>query len=293
MPLSPSPRPSAHDDGGNFELLRRYTSDARGNLPHGHRGTTFSTTQSHLLYNVADTCVVMPTAGGAPTSNAQNESATFQFKEIVVSHDLRQLQRTNARGAEIAAIVALASGEVLRWMPLARKPQSYTPCVKEGAADGSGVTLIRWCPGTDGAFITAHANGQLLLYDAQRKAEADGTLGLSSPGGGGPSASPSKEQGGGRRSIRVSATLRGGSSERPSTASQRQAPFSSWQVGTSGAAITALSFSRDGKLLAIGLGDGALSLFDFAAEAPIVRLHAYFGAVLTCAWSPDAAYLIT
>ena len=190
MPLSPSPRPSAHDDGGNFELLRRYTSDARGNLPHGHRGTTFSTTQSHLLYNVADTCVVMPTAGGAPTSNAQNESATFQFKEIVVSHDLRQLQRTNSRGAEIAAIVALASGEVLRWMPLARKPQSYTPCVKEGAADGSGVTLIRWCPGTDGAFITAHANGQLLLYDAQRKAEADGTLGLSSPGGGGPSASP-------------------------------------------------------------------------------------------------------
>ena len=39
--------------------------------------------------------------------------------------------------------------------------------------------------------------------------------------------------------------------------------------------------------------DGALSLFDFAAEAPITRLHSYFGAVLACAWSADARYLVS
>jgi WD40 repeat protein len=111
------------------------------------------------------------------------------------------------------------------------------------------------------------------------------------------------------------------------------------QVGTSGAAITALSFSTDGTLLAIGLADGAISLFDFVAEvrsshlassllipcashpislfdfvaevrsshlasslassfltspqAPIVRLHAYYGAVLSCAFSSDARFLLS
>ena len=271
-----------------MRLLAEHAPPVRPlNVP-GHRGSTFSSTDTHFLYNVADACVLLPLPSNA--APATDDGTTFQFRELVVCHDL--LHATKSSGSSLVALAALASGEVLRWSPLARR-FAPLPCVKEGAADGSIVTLMRWCPLAEGAFITGHANGQLLLYDEHRAGRENGSDGASS--------SPEKESSSkGRRTIKVSATLRGGSSSSSSssngkepTSASRQAPVSSWQVGTSGAAITALSFSGDGQLLAVGLADGALSLFDFSSECPLVRLHAYFGAVLTCAWSHDKRYLIS
>lgn len=176
--------------------------------------------------------------------------------------------------------MALSSGEVLLWKPLHRRESrasssTYTPCCKEGAADGAAVTLIRWCPGGEGSFVTAHANGQLLLYDRRRAED---------PSVGGAASS--------RRSMRgVSTSLRGGSGGQQQA--QRQSPVSSWQVSAAGAAVSALAFSANGRSLAIGMADGVLSLFDFAAEAPLMRLHSYFGGVLCCAWSADGRYLLS
>ena len=256
---------AAHD-GETHDLVQihalRDEGKLRSALPFGHRGTTLSATASHLLYNVSDTCVLMPTVAGKP---GPAEPTTFQFKELVVCHDLLF---AGARNTDLAAIVALASGEVLQWSPLTRKP-SYVPSVKEGAADCSPVTLIRWCPATDGAFITGHANGQLLLYDRTQRRDTHSF---------GPPTPTDGKVSGGRQRIRsasMSASLRATSitAERPSSATTRQTPTSSWQAGTSGAAVTALSFTTDGHLLAIGLSDGTLSLFDFkGAHAPPYRL---------------------
>jgi WD40 repeat protein len=150
-----------------------------------------------------------------------------------------------------------------------------TPCCKEGAADGSPVSQVRWCPAAQNSFITAHANGQLLLYDRSQADDAE-LLGSSS---------------GMRRAMRVG-SLRGASTGAlASPAPVPEGPVSSWQVSAAG--VTALEFSSDGKLLAIGMADAIVSVFDFAAQAPVLRLHTYFGGVLTCCWSPDSRYLLT
>jgi len=244
----------------------------------GSPGTTFSATSSHLLYNVGDTMNIVDLQ--KPTSS---EPETFTFRELVVSHDVTAFERPLVQSAstiELHSLVALSSGEVLLWKPLHRRESravssAYTPCCKEGAADGAAVTLIRWCPGGEGSFVTAHANGQLLLYDRRRAED---------PSVGGAASS--------RRSMRgVSTALRGGPGGQQQA--QRQSPVSSWQVSAAGAAVSALAFSANGRSLAIGMADGVLSLFDFAAETPLMRLHSYFGGVLCCAWSADGRYLLS
>ena len=146
-----------------MRLLAEHAPPVRPlNVP-GHRGSTFSSTDTHFLYNVADACVLLPLPSNA--APATDDGTTFQFRELVVCHDL--LHATKSSGSSLVALAALASGEVLRWSPLARR-FAPLPCVKEGAADGSIVTLMRWCPLAEGAFITGHANGQLLFYDEHR-----------------------------------------------------------------------------------------------------------------------------
>ena len=104
-------------EGSAFRLLAEYPPPTRALTLPGHRGTTFSTTASHLMYNVNDTCVVVALGG----DGAREEAVSFPFREFVVCHDLHAIERPSGRGAELHALVALASGEILRWTPLARR----------------------------------------------------------------------------------------------------------------------------------------------------------------------------
>ena len=113
---------------GPLRLLAEHAPPARPlNVP-GHRGTTFSIASTWLLYNVGDTAVMMPISKGAPSQKAADEGLTFQFREFIVCHDLRAADRSAGRNADLTALVALASGDVMRWKPLTRKTTApYTP----------------------------------------------------------------------------------------------------------------------------------------------------------------------
>lgn len=285
-------------EGFRFTLLAECAPPVRVPVNHTMRGATFSSAASYLMWSVGDTAFLLDLGDGMEPIGAEEK---FTFRELIVCHDLQaRTVRPGSRGQggggilEMHSLLALASGEVLLWKPLQQRRDSSrlasssspssTPCCKEGAADGAAVTLVRWCPGGDASFVTAHSNGQLLLYDRRRMEEATAACS--------PNASGSASAVGGRRS-RMSSSFRGGGSTRPASPSARQSPVSSWQVSASGAAITSLAFSADGRSLAIGLADGIISLFDLAAECPVMRLHSYFGGVLCCCWSNDGRFLIS
>jgi hypothetical protein len=221
-----------------FRLRQELAPPTRPLSTPGHRGTSFSATPSWLLYNVAEQIICLPLDEAGAPSDGRPISNTF--REFVVCHDLCHDRLAGGVGAggsqlpvDIVALVALASGEVMRWRPLAKKHPA--PCCKEGAADGSVVTLLRWCPVGDGSFVTAHANGQLLLYDRRREESA--AMSSSAPPGApawpsssSSSSSPHGTAGGGRRGMKI-ATLRGsGSGTTQATPPQRQTPVCSWQV---------------------------------------------------------------
>ena len=56
-------------DESALRLLAEHAPLARAPALAGHRGTTFSVTPSHLLYNVADTCALLQLSNGAPTGD--------------------------------------------------------------------------------------------------------------------------------------------------------------------------------------------------------------------------------
>lgn len=63
-----------------------------------------------------------------------------------------------------------------------------------------------------------------------------------------------------------------------------------WPVCSS--AITALAFSPSGSTLAVAARDGVLRLVDYPKGTLSGGWKSYFGAFLSCAWSPDGKFVI-
>ncbi|XP_028775204.1 WD repeat-containing protein 20-like [Neltuma alba] len=135
---------------------------------------------------------------------------------------------------------------------------------KDGSINNSRCTCIAWAPGGDGAFVVAHADGNLYVYEKSKDGAGDSSFPVI------------KDQ------------------TQFSVAHARYSksnPIARWH--TCQGSINSMSFSPDGVYLATVGRDGYLRVFDYSKEQLICGGKSYYGALLCCAWSMDGKYILT
>ncbi|KAJ4704876.1 WD repeat-containing protein [Melia azedarach] len=135
---------------------------------------------------------------------------------------------------------------------------------KDGSVNNSRCTSVAWVPGGDGAFVVAHADGNLYVYEKSKDGAGDSSFPVI------------KDQ------------------TQFSVAHARYSksnPIARWHICQS--AINSIAFSTDGAYLATVGRDGYLRVFDYSKEQLICGGKSYYGALLCCAWSMDGKYILT
>ncbi|XP_058201159.1 uncharacterized protein LOC131315905 [Rhododendron vialii] len=135
---------------------------------------------------------------------------------------------------------------------------------KEGSTDNSRCTSVAWIPGRDGAFVVAHADGNVYVYEKSK----DGTVDASFP--------------------LVKDLTQFSVAHAKSSKSN---PVARWHICQG--SVNNIAFSADGKYLATVGRDGYLRVFDYSSEQLICGGKSYYGALLCCAWSGDGKYILT
>lgn len=135
---------------------------------------------------------------------------------------------------------------------------------KDGSVNSSRCMSIAWVPGGDGAFVVAHSDGNLYVYKENKDSAAD-------------SAFP---------------VIRDQTQFSVSHARYNKSnPIARWHICQG--SINSIAFSSDGTCLATVGRDGYLRVFDYSKEQFICGGKSYYGALLCCAWSMDAKYILT
>ncbi|OMO72511.1 hypothetical protein CCACVL1_17739 [Corchorus capsularis] len=135
---------------------------------------------------------------------------------------------------------------------------------KDGTVNNSRCTSIAWVPGGDGAFVVAHADGNMYVYEKNKDGAGDSSF------------SVIKDQ------------------TQFSVAHARYSksnPIARWHVCQG--SINSIAFSFDGTYLATVGRDGYLRIFDYSKEQLVCGGKSYYGALLCCAWSMDGKYILT
>ncbi|KAG4164577.1 hypothetical protein ERO13_A13G025200v2 [Gossypium hirsutum] len=135
---------------------------------------------------------------------------------------------------------------------------------KDGSVNNSHCTSIAWIPGGDGAFVVAHADGNMYIYEKNKDCAGDSSFPVI------------KDQ------------------TQFSVAHARHSksnPIARWHVCQG--SINSIAFSSDGACLATVGRDGYLRVFDYSKEQLVCGGKSYYGALLCCAWSIDGKYILT
>ncbi|KAE8099566.1 hypothetical protein FH972_017537 [Carpinus fangiana] len=128
----------------------------------------------------------------------------------------------------------------------------------------SRCTSISWVPGGDGAFVVAHADGNLYVYE---KASLKLTYFTSKDGAGDSSFPVVKDP------MQFSVAH---------ARYSKSNPVARWHICQG--SINGIAFSTDGAYLATVGRDGYLRVFDYSKEHLICGGKSYYGALLCCAW---------
>ncbi|CAI5514411.1 unnamed protein product [Closterium sp. Naga37s-1] len=141
-----------------------------------------------------------------------------------------------------------------------------------GGKEGSGgsnsrCTAVAWVPGGDGLFVTAHADGNVYVFD---KVGRTSSLCVHRDGSTEPGFAPIKD-------VHAFSTAH--------ARSNKSNPSARWHISPS--AINALAFSPSGSHMATVSRDGYLRVFEWEREALEGGCKSYYGAFLCCAFSSD------
>ena len=135
--------------------------------------------------------------------------------------------------------------------------------------DPTDVICIKWVPGSETQFVSAHMSGNMLVWSIEEqykqsnsniptqtvhKKLKDTTIYICKP-------------------------------------KNKFALLYRWSIGHG--AITALEFSPDTNHIAIASQDGFLRIYDFHKMELYGRMRSYFGGLLCVCWSPDGKYVVT
>ncbi|XWS55811.1 hypothetical protein CRYUN_Cryun09bG0032300 [Craigia yunnanensis] len=135
---------------------------------------------------------------------------------------------------------------------------------KDGSVNNSRCTSIAWIPGGDGAFMVAHADGNMYVYEKNKDGAGDSSF------------SVIKDQ----TQFSVAHARYNKSN-----------PIARWHACQG--SINSIAFSFDGAYLATVGRDGYLRVFDYSKEYLVCGGKSYYGALLCCAWSMDGKYILT
>lgn len=135
---------------------------------------------------------------------------------------------------------------------------------KDGSVSNSRCTGVAWVPGGDGAFVVAHADGNLYVYEKNKDGAGDSSF-----------------------PVIKDPTQFSVAHARYSKSN----PISRWHICQG--SINSIAFSTDGAYLATVGRDGYLRVFDYSKEQLTCGGKSYYGALLCCAWSSDGKYILT
>ncbi|KAJ6425472.1 hypothetical protein OIU84_026112 [Salix udensis] len=135
---------------------------------------------------------------------------------------------------------------------------------KDGSVNSSRCMSIAWVPGGDGAFVVAHADGNLYVYEKSKDGAGDSSF-----------------------PVIKDHTHFSVSHARHSKSN----PIARWHICQG--SINGIAFSNEGAYLATVGRDGYLRVFDYSKEQLLCGGKSYYGALLCCAWSKDAKYILT
>mmetsp|Transcript_71270 Transcript_71270/g.190277 ORF Transcript_71270/g.190277 Transcript_71270/m.190277 type:complete len:495 (-) Transcript_71270:90-1574(-) len=138
-----------------------------------------------------------------------------------------------------------------------------------GQLNNARLMDVKWSPTSPTQFVAAFGNGVLLVLDKDKDDGSNKSSG---------SSADSSERGGDGVSI-----------SHPK--GSKTNPLARWLVGRG--PINHVSFSTDGKMMALSCHDGFVRVFDFASEKLLFSIRSQYGAMLCSAWSPDNLYLVT
>lgn len=135
---------------------------------------------------------------------------------------------------------------------------------KDGFVNNSRCTSIAWVPQGNGAFVAAHADGNLYVYEKGKDATVDSSFPLI------------------KDLTQISIAH---------AKSSKSNPIARWHICQG--SINRIAFSTDGTHLAVVGRDGFLRVFDYQKEQLVCGGKSYYGAILCCAWSMDGKYILT
>uniref|UniRef100_A0A8C7F904 WD repeat-containing protein 20 n=1 Tax=Oncorhynchus kisutch TaxID=8019 RepID=A0A8C7F904_ONCKI len=175
-------------------------------------------------------------------------------------HDFNPLTAT---AESVSLLVGFSAGQVQLIDPI--KKETSKLFNEERLIDKSGVTCVRWVPGSESLFLVSHSSGSLYLYNVEH------TCGTTPP---------------------HYQLLKQGDGYAVHTCKSKSArnPLLRWTVGEG--ALNEFAFSPDGKFLACASQDGFLRVFGFDAAELHGTMKSYFGGLLCVCWSPDGRYIV-
>ncbi|CAB3248574.1 unnamed protein product [Arctia plantaginis] len=201
--------------------------------------------------------------GGAPGSDGQGSDDRICFnhgKELYV-----YVYRGVKKGGSVSLVIGFSTGQIQLIDPIKKELSKLYN--EERLIDKTRVTCIKWVPGSSNLFITAHASGQLYVYNEEL------TCGTTAP------------------HYQLFKQGDGYSIHTCRTKSTRN-PLYRWIIGAEGSCINEFAFSPCGTNLAVVSQDGFLRVFHYDTMELIGRARSYFGGFLCVCWSPDGKYVV-
>ncbi|CAG9565151.1 unnamed protein product [Danaus chrysippus] len=176
-------------------------------------------------------------------------------------HDFNTVTMTSET---VSLIIGFSTGQIQLIDPIKKELSKLYN--EERLIDKTRVTCIKWVPGSSNLFVSAHASGQLYVYNEELVCGAAPHYQLFKTGDG--------------YSIHTCRTK------------STRNPLYRWVIGSEGSCINEFAFSPCGANLAVVSQDGFLRVFHYDTMELIGRARSYFGGFLCVCWSPDGKYVV-
>ncbi|PZC81790.1 WD repeat-containing protein 20 isoform X1 [Helicoverpa armigera] len=177
-------------------------------------------------------------------------------------HDFNTITMTPE---SVSLVIGFSTGQIQLIDPIKKELSKLYN--EERLIDKTRVTCIKWVPGSSNLFMSAHASGQLYVYNEEL------SCGTAAP------------------HYQLFKQGDGYSIHTCRTKSTRN-PLYRWLIGADPSCINEFAFSPCGANLAVVSQDGFLRVFHYDTMELIGRARSYFGGFLCVCWSPDGKYVV-
>ncbi|KAG9779293.1 catabolite repression protein creC, partial [Aureobasidium melanogenum] len=201
-------------------------------------------------------------------TKTENLTKILFTKAHALCHHVNPLTKSTTH---LDVILGFSSSDIIWYEPVSQK---YARINKNGAINSSAVSSIWWLPNSENLFLAAHMDGTLVVYDKEKE-DAPFVPEQESPD------SADVQPGPASFSIKKSVQSR----------NQKTNPVAVWKINNQ--QINCISFSPDGRHLAVVSEDGSLRIIDYLKEQLLDAFTSYYGGLITVTWSPDGRYILT